>query len=200
MQIWQMISLPITPKLFLVVMNAEGAAGRQALHIAEDQAFGWHVSEHEIPGDVVLVHLGAHEAQAMQPLWHGREGEVVGPGSIGEWTFPRMIAGQEQMLLLMIPDSEAEGSGQMLDAFFMPTLPRGQQYGAVSHRRALLAGEAQLHSKLSPIIETYIRNQSGDAGSGEWLLIEVIFREEAKKTTPHGQRRASVLRDIIWSI
>jgi hypothetical protein len=97
-----------------------------------------------------------------------------------------MIASQEEMLFLLVPNSEAECSGKVLDAFFAPTLPRGQQHGTVSHGRALMAGQAQLHPKLFPIIETYIRDQSGDAGCRQWLLIEIIFREEAKKTTPHG--------------
>jgi hypothetical protein len=111
-----------------------------------------------------------------------------------------MIASQEEMLFLLVPNSEAECSGKVLDAFFAPTLPRGQQQGTVSHGRALMAGETQLHPKLFSIIETNIRNQSGHAGCRQWLLIEVIFREEAKKAMPHGQRRAGELRGFIGSI
>ncbi len=121
-------------------------------------------SDHEIAGNVVFVHLGSNKAQGMQPLRHGREGEVVRPVSIDERTLSRMIASQEEMLFLLVPNSEAEGSGKVLDAFFAPTLPCGQKHGTVSHGRAPMAGEAQLHPKLFPIIETYIRNQSGDAG------------------------------------
>ena len=89
--------------------------------------------EHEIAGDVILVHLGADEAQRMQPLRHGCEGEAVRRGSIEERTFPGVIASQEQMLFLLVPHREAEGAGKMIDALFAPTLPRGQQHAAVGH-------------------------------------------------------------------
>ena len=104
------------------------------------RAFDCDVGEHEIAGDVIFVHLRADKAQGMQTLRHGREGEVVCRGSIDEWTFPGVIASQKEMLFLLIPDSEAEGAGKMLDAFLLPTLPRGQQHGAVSHGSGLLAG------------------------------------------------------------
>src|ERR1700693_5084291 len=126
MQVRQTVGLPITPELFLFATDAERAAGRKALHIAKDDTFDWDVSEHEIAGDVVFVHFGANKTQGMQPLRHGSEGEVVRTGSVNEGTFSRMIASQEEMLFLLVPHSEAEGSGKMLDAFFLPALPRGQ--------------------------------------------------------------------------
>src|ERR1700722_7048498 len=98
----------------------------------------------------------------MQTLWHGSEGEAVRRGGIDERTFPGVIASQEHMLFLLVPDSEAEGAGKMLDALFAPPLPRGQQYRAVRHGSGLLTGDAQLQPQFYTVVETYICNQRGD--------------------------------------
>src|SRR5258707_14835473 len=42
-QFRQKAGLPITPEFFLIAVNAERAAWRKALHIAEDGAFDGHV-------------------------------------------------------------------------------------------------------------------------------------------------------------
>jgi hypothetical protein len=87
-----------------------------------------------------------------------------------------VIASQEEVLFLLVPYGEAESAGQMLDALFAPTLPCGQQHGAIGHHSYLLAGETQLQAKFYTVVETYIRNHRGDPSGRQRLFIEIIFR------------------------
>jgi hypothetical protein len=135
----------------------------------------------------------------MQTLGHGGEGEAVRCGSIEERTFPGVIASQEEMLFLLVPHSEAEGAGKMVDALLAPTLPRGQQHVAVGHGSGLLAGESPIPARASSSRlsrRTSATSEVTPAGR-ERLSIEAIFREEAKKAAAHGKRRAGVLRAVI---
>ena len=87
-----------------------------------------YVRQGEIARDIILVHLRTHKGQAVQTLGHGCEGEAVRRGSIEERTFSGVIAGQEEMLFLLVPYSETEGAGKMVDALLAPMLPRSQQH------------------------------------------------------------------------
>ncbi len=157
-------------------MDTQRITGRKALNPAKDAALDGNVGEHQIPRDVLFVHVAADEAKWMQTFRHGRKREAIRRGSIDEGTFPGVIARQEEMLFLLVPDSKAEGARKMLDTSFLPTLPRGQQHRAVSHDGGLLGGETQLQPKFWTIVEANIRNQSGDAGGRQRLCIEIIFR------------------------
>ena len=94
------------------------------LQVAKDGLFDRHVGQDEIVGDVILVHLSAHKWQAVEALGHGCEGKAVGCRSVEERTFAGVIAGQEEMLFLLVPDCKAEGAGKMVNALFVPPLPR----------------------------------------------------------------------------
>ena len=140
-KILQMVGAPVTREPVLLTTNAERASRWQPLHVAKDGLLDRHVGQHEIAGDVILVHLRVHKWQAVEALGHGCERKAVGRGNIEERTFPDVIAGQEEMLFLLVPDREAEGAGKMVNALFVPTLPCGQQQIAVGHCRGLLLRE-----------------------------------------------------------
>src|SRR5580698_3702049 len=100
----------------------------------------------------------------MQAFRHGCEGKPISRSSITEGTFPGVIAGEKQMLILLVPHGKTEGTGEMVNALLLPALPGRQKQGAVRHDSQLRARETQLPPQFVTVIETYIRNQRGRAG------------------------------------
>src|ERR1700729_3554673 len=115
-----MIGAPVTREPGLLTMDAERASRWQALQVAKDGLFDRHTGQGEIVGDVILVHLRAHKWQAVEALGHGCESKAVGRGSVEERTFSGVIASQEEMLFLLVPDRETEGAGKMVNTLFVP--------------------------------------------------------------------------------